>query len=68
MSKQAPDPPDPLVCPSSSMFPRVVHHNHELFNNFQSIAYSLLYRVRNCQKFFWDSTISGSVDSCHAHF
>ena len=31
------------------MFSRVVHHDHELFNNFQVIAYSLLYRVRKNQ-------------------
>ena len=29
---------------------RVVHHDHELFDNFAMIAYLLLYRVRNNQK------------------
>ena len=29
---------------------RVVHHDHELFDNFQVIAYLILYSVRNNQK------------------
>ena len=33
----------------------------------ESIAYSLLYRVRNNNKKI-DSTLSGSIDLGHAHF
>ena len=32
---------------------RVVHHDHELFENFAVMAYLMLYSIRNSQKKLW---------------